>query len=256
MVKSRYFMLLSYAGSNYHGWQTQENTPDTVQQKLEESFSNLLQEPISITGCGRTDTGVHASYYVAHFDSESHVFKEDYDKWLFKLNKVLPGDIAVKKIIEVPGHFHSRFDATSRSYTYYIHQEKDPFREKFSYYHYGNLDLNLMNQGAAFLIGTHDFTSFSKTGSANKTCICDVYEARWDSHENGLVFTIRANRFLRNMVRSVVGALIKVGAEKIGPEEIKTILERKTRKQTTGTAPACGLFLSNVEYPYPIFNGK
>jgi tRNA pseudouridine38-40 synthase len=241
----RFFVELSYLGTAYCGWQRQPDAP-SVQGALEDALSTLLREPVEVTGAGRTDTGVHAARYIAHFDASS-------EPDVYHLNALLPRDIAVRRVWEVAPDAHARFDAREREYTYYITLHKDPFRQHTAWYYSGALDLDAMNRAAAHLLGTHDFTTFSKLHSGNKTFECTVFEARWaveppQAAGCGVRFTIRADRFLRNMVRSTVGTLVDVGRGKITPERFAAILEARDRSLASGSAPAQGLFLTDVRY--------
>ena len=200
----RYFIQLSYNGTAYHGWQIQENTFSTVQQVINEMLSRLLNEPVFITGCGRTDAGVHAKEYFAHFDC-SHDLKEQEAKWIFKFNHALPHDIAIQKIICVTDKANARFDAVSRTYQYSIHRDKNPFLVNRSYYLYFDLDVHKMNEAAACLFDYIDFSSFAKSNTQNATNNCKIYKAEWKKEGEQLIFTISADRFLRNMVRAIVG---------------------------------------------------
>lgn len=249
----RYFIQLSYDGTAYHGWQIQENTFRTIQQVLNEMLSRLLNEPVFVTGCGRTDTGVHAKEYYAHFDCSINL-KEDEAKWIFKFNHALPGDIALQKIIEVADNANARFDAVSRTYEYHIHQKKNPFLTNRSYFMYFNLNVDQMNKAAALLFEYIDFSSFAKSNTQNFTSNCKIYKAEWQVKNDKLIFTISADRFLRNMVRAIVGTLINVGKGKISLEEFKTIIEKKNRSGAGLSVPACGLYLTNVTYPKNQFN--
>ena len=241
---NRYALILAYDGSQYHGWQKQPNA-NTVQEVIESRLSTVLNQDIQIVGCGRTDTGVHAKDYCAHFDSRSI---SNLENLKYKLNKVLPEDISIKKIREVETSFHARFDALSREYKYCITAEKDIWNREFSSLIRGNISLDKMNAGAKLLLGKKDFTSFCKVGSDNENNFCEVLECKWSMEGTSMVFTIKANRFLRNMVRAIVGTLIEVGQEKISPEAILTILEEKNRSAAKKSAEAKGLFLSKVEY--------
>ncbi len=243
----RYFIYLSYNGKNYCGWQIQPNGI-TVQQKLEESLSLLLQEEISVVGAGRTDSGVHAACMVAHFDSEKII---DCPALVKKLNGFLPGDIAVSKIEEVIPKAHARFDAVSRTYKYYVTTKKDPFRENFAYRAPFELNFELMNEAAETLFDYEDFTSFSKLHTDVKTNNCTIMYAQWEQESDSLwVFTIQANRFLRNMVRAIVGTLFEVGRGKITVEDFRKIIEQKNRNLAGTSAPAPALFLIDVAYPF------
>ena len=240
----RYFIYLSYDGSNYHGWQIQPNAP-TVQESLEKALSLLMRTPVSITGAGRTDTGVHARKMVAHFD-----FSEiDCEQVVYKLNKILPKDIAVQRIEQVDGDMHARFSAKSRTYHYFVHLDKNPFNRAYSWQVYGQLDFGLMNKAANVLMEYEDFTSFSKSNTDTKTNNCTITYARWDMVEDGKWrFTITANRFLRNMVRAIVGTLVDVGRGKISIEQMRHIIEAKDRCQAGDSVPGNALFLVDVMY--------
>jgi tRNA pseudouridine38-40 synthase len=242
----RYFLELSYNGSRYNGWQRQPEAP-SVQQTLEEALSKYLREPIEVTGAGRTDTGVHAARYVAHFDCE--VTLTDSADFVYHVNSILPWDIAVRSVAPVAATAHARFDATSREYTYCIVPHKNPFRRDTSWQYFVPLDLDAMNRAAEWLTQYDDFTSFAKLNSANKTNICHVTRARWERQSDGtLVFRIRADRFLRNMVRAIVGTLVDVGRGKISPERFRDIIEARDLSLASGGAPAAGLFLTDITY--------
>ncbi len=245
----RYFLELSYNGAAYRGWQRQPAAP-SVQQTLEEALSTLLGvggEPIEITGAGRTDTGVHAAYYVAHFDVTRRI--ADTADFIYHANSILPPDIAIGSVKQVPDDAHARFDATEREYTYYIITRKDPFRTPLAWQYTVPLDLEAMNRAAAHLLRTEDFTTFAKLGGGNRTNICRVTEAQWQRGTNGeLIFTIRADRFLRNMVRAIVGTLVDVGRGKISPEQFAEIIAEKNLSRSSGGAPAHGLFLTDIKY--------
>ena len=243
----RYAIELSYDGGAYCGWQRQTDAA-TVQESLEKALSTLLRQSTEVVGAGRTDTGVSASYYVAHFDSCQSV---DCDHLKYKLNLILPHDIAVFAIRAVRDDFHARFDAVEREYTYYISQRKNPFRRHSAWQYYVPLDVERMNEAAKALLEWDDFTSFAKLNSNNKTNICDVRWAEWRrdaEDESLLVFTIRADRFLRNMIRALVGTLVDVGRGKLSVEEFRNILHAKDLSLSSSSAPAQGLFLSNVRY--------
>lgn len=246
----RYFIRLAYNGTNYCGWQVQPNAV-TVQSTLDKYLHMLLQVPIETVGCGRTDTGVHAADFYVHIDLEKPL--ADKAQITFKLNKVLPADIAIKEIVEVTPDGHARFSATVREYEYRITRKKSPFLQNTAYFHYGNLDIDAMNQAAAFLPTITDFKAFSRTHTDTKTTLCNVTQAYWKVEGDILVFTITANRFLRNMVRAVVGTLIDVGRGKITQEEFKNIALSLNRAEAGDSAPAEGLFLTRVEYPAEIF---
>ena len=223
----RYFIELSYDGAVYCGWQRQPDAP-TVQQTLEQGLSTLLREPIEVVGAGRTDTGVNASYYVAHFDCEKGV--ENCAQLVYKLNLILPHDVAVKSVRKVKEEAHARFDAVEREYTYYISQRKNPFRRYSAWQYYVPLDMESMNEAAAKLLEYDDFTSFAKLNSNNKTNICRVVRAEWRRDANDeqlLIFTIRADRFLRNMIRAIVGTLVDVGRGRYTVDDFERILHSR-----------------------------
>ena len=243
---SRFFLHLAYNGAAYCGWQTQPQLP-TVQLTLEQALTTLLRQPIAVVGCGRTDTGVHASDFYAHFDCEGPVQLDDL---VFKLNNILPPDIAIFDAIPVADNAHARFDATARTYQYHVSDRKLPFRQGQYCRIYYRPDISLMNRAAQVLMQYDDFTSFAKLHTQVKTNICHLSIAEWAEEEGGWVFTIRSNRFLRNMVRSVTGTLLDVGRGKLSIEGMREIIEKKDRCAAGVSMPACGLFLTKVEYPY------
>ncbi|MBR6291641.1 MAG: tRNA pseudouridine(38-40) synthase TruA [Bacteroidales bacterium] len=259
----RYFIHLAYNGANYNGWQTQPGLP-TVQQTIEGALSTLLRQPVAVVGCGRTDTGVHASDFYAHFDvqesksrrDEESKSNEDFlssgllDSLTFKLNNLLPPDIAIFAIFPVADNAHARFDATARTYQYHVSDRRLPFRQGQYCRIYYRPDLEKMNEAAKVLMEYEDFTSFAKLHTQVKTNICHLSRAEWAEEEGGWVFTIRSNRFLRNMVRSVTGTLLDVGRGKLSIEGLREIVEKKDRCAAGVSMPACGLFLTKVEYPY------
>lgn len=242
----RYFLELSYRGTSYNGWQRQTNAP-SVQQTIEQALSAILRAPIEIIGAGRTDTGVHASYYVAHFDVEKAI-EESVEQFCYHLNAMLPHDIAIQSITPVANDAHARFDAVEREYTYYILPFKEPFTRKTTWQYYVPLDVERMNRAAAILLEYNDFTAFSKLHSANKTNICTITQARWRLCGERIVFTISADRFLRNMVRAIVAALVDVGRGKIDEQAFREIIESRDRSRARGSAPSQGLFLSGIAY--------
>jgi tRNA pseudouridine38-40 synthase len=249
----RFFIQLSYNGTKYNGWQVQENTPHTIQQVLEEKLSMLFQEKIELTGCGRTDTGVHAKNYFAHFDCAKDL-SENVSHWLYKMNIILPNDISVRSIHKVSMEAHARYDALSRTYHYYLHQFKDPFLTDSSWYLYGPLDFEKMNEAAKILLSVDDFTSFSKLNTQVKTNICKITEARWEkTAESEWRFVISADRFLRNMVRAIVGTLVEVGKGKISIEDFKKLISEKNRSEAGMSAPAQALFLWDIKYKEGLF---
>lgn len=246
----RYFIELAYKGTNYHGWQKQLNAP-SVQQTLENALSIYLREDVSTIGAGRTDAGVHANYFIAHVDLVSPI--SSIPRAIYRVNSILPEDIAISGITSVSDDAHARFDALEREYKYYICNHKNPFKREFAWQYHSELNVQNMNKAASYLLNAEDFTTFSKLHSGNKTNICDVTHAHWESIDGGYIFTIRANRFLRNMVRSLVSSLVDVGRGKINTDYFKEILELKDRSLATGTAPAEGLFVNNVVYPQSVF---
>ena len=241
----RYFIDLQYDGKAYCGWQRQPDQP-TVQGTIEDALTKLLRQPTEIVGAGRTDTGVNASFYVAHFDSTEAI---DEGHIVHKLNAMLPHDIAVKSIYKVADDLHARFDAVEREYTYLLSPVKSPFRRHSAWICYYTLDIEKMNEAAKYLLEVEDFTTFAKLNSNNKTNICDVKYAEWTTEDDGtLRFTIRADRFLRNMVRSIVGTLVDVGRDRYTVEDFRKIVDSKDLSQASSGAPPQGLFLSNVKY--------
>jgi len=246
----RYFAYLSYKGTNYHGWQIQPNAI-SVQEVLNNTFSTLLREETEITGAGRTDTGVHASYYVAHFDSSNEEL--DNEKTVYKLNSFLPKDIAVSSIVKVASTAHARFDAISRSYEYHIATQKNPFEIEFAHSLYSKLDIVKMNDAAHTLYEYSDFTSFSKLHTDSLTNICKITNAHWQLEEGKLVFFISADRFLRNMVRAIVGTLLSIGSDKETVLGFRKIIEAKNRNLAGQSVPPQGLFLTDIQYPDHIF---
>ena len=244
----RYFIELSYDGTPFVGWQRQPSG-DSVQSCLEDALSILFRKPLSIVGAGRTDAGVHAHQLFAHVDLDEHVDQD----LTFRLNKLLPKEIAVRNIIAVAQHAHARFDAVSRSYRYHITTQKNPFLQKRSYQFAKPLDLDLMNQAAKILIDHKNFKCFSKSKTDVKTYVCDIQQVHWQQNGSELVFFIQANRFLRNMVRAIVGTLIEVGLRKISISDFEAILASRDRSQAGYSVPAHGLYLENVNYSKHIF---
>ncbi len=240
----RYFMELAYRGKQYHGWQRQPNAI-SVQQTVEERLSLLLRETISLTTAGRTDAGVHALQTFAHFD-----VTKDFDTVFMKkrLNAFLPEDIVVKRFIQVPDNAHARYDATEREYVYKIIQSKNPFMWDLAWELFEPLNMKAMNTAASVLMQYEDFQSFSKVKTDVKTFNCDIRQASWRKKGDLLIFRISANRFLRNMVRAIVGTLVEIGLGKIPPEQMHTIIQSKNRSQAGPSAPAQGLYLYRVKY--------
>lgn len=252
--KMRYFAELRYDGAAYCGWQRQPDQP-TVQQTLEQALATLLREPIEVVGAGRTDTGVNASYYVVHFDTSAPI--DSPQQLLYKLDFLLPPDIAVGTLTSVSDEAHARFSAREREYRYFIEPHKNPFTRGGSWQYYVPLDVGRMNEAAAMLLEFDDFTSFAKLNSNNHTNICHIMQADWTVESSGaLRFTIRADRFLRNMVRAIVGTLVDVGRGRYTPEQFREIIAARDLSRSSGGAPAQGLFLSDIRYPAEIFERK
>lgn len=243
----RYFVEFAYNGARYHGWQSQPNAV-TVQEEMTKAFGLLLSVELELVGAGRTDAGVHARQMYAHFDWHQEI---DEAKLIAKLNSFLSKDIAVYRIFPVNDDAHARFDATQRKYEYYLHTKKNPFLNETSWYNHRPLDFDKMNQAAKILFEYEDFECFSKTHTDVYTYLCKIYQAEWTNvAEHQWVFTITANRFLRNMVRAVVGTLVNVGLGKIEPEDVHKIIQSKDRGKAGFSVPACGLHLVEVSYPY------
>jgi len=249
-MAQRFFLQLSYKGTNYHGWQIQPNAV-SVQEVMEKALSTVLREEIVVVGAGRTDTGVHASFFVLHFDTEKNTIETE--KLVYKLNRFLPPDIAVHKIRKVKPDAHARFDAVSRTYYYYISIKKNPFTIETNYLYTGFLDMDKMNEATLVLFEFEDFTSFSRLHTDVKTNNCKIYQAEWKKEETQLVFVIKADRFLRNMVRAIVGTLLEVGRGKLAIEDFRKIIEVKDRGLAGASAPAHGLFLEDIEYSEDLF---
>ncbi|MDR6300697.1 tRNA pseudouridine(38-40) synthase TruA [Mesonia maritima] len=245
----RLFLDLAYNGKAYHGWQIQPNAI-SVQEEVEKSLSVAFQQKISIVGAGRTDTGVHANQLIAHFDIDKE--KINTSQLQFKLNSLLPNDIAIYGIYKVKPDAHARFDALSREYKYFVVTKKDPFLEDFAYYIKKELNIELMNEASKILLNYKDFKCFSKSRTDVKTYNCTIENASWKQKNHTLVFTIKADRFLRNMVRAIVGTLIEVGLEKIKPAAIHGIVKSRNRSNAGKSVDAKGLFLHKIEYPNEI----
>ncbi len=245
----RYFIQLSFDGTRYNGWQVQDNAP-TVQGTLDDALTTLLREPIGTTGAGRTDTGVHARKFFAHFDSALNPESLNPHQLVYKLNRILPPDIGVQHVFPVNEQMHARFSAISRTYHYMICTEKDPFFYGKTWLMEQTLHLDQMQEAANLLPGKKDFAAFSKSHTQTKTTICQVSTAKWHLDEHLLLFEITADRFLRNMVRAITGTLIEVGLGKRSVEEFRQIILSKDRQQAGYSAPACGLYLVDVVYPF------
>jgi len=252
-LTQRYFIELAYKGTRFHGWQVQPNAL-TVQECMENALSTITRERVELTGAGRTDTGVHASYFVAHFDS----LKPDLDHpdFTHKLNSFLKDDLSVFAVSKVRPDAHARFDAVSRTYQYHLNLRKDPFSVETSWYFFRQPDVEKMNQACQILFEYIDFTSFSKLHTDVKTNNCKIIQAEWLQKGSDLVFTVKADRFLRNMVRAVVGTLLEVGLGKMDMAGFRKVIEQKDRGAAGLSVPAHGLFLTDIEYPAHIFVKK
>ncbi|MFD1552112.1 tRNA pseudouridine(38-40) synthase TruA [Putridiphycobacter roseus] len=246
-MKKRYFVELSYLGKNYSGWQIQPNA-HTIQQELQDNLTKLNRNnPIKIIGCGRTDAGVHAQHYYMHMDYPEIL---DIRHFIFKLNHMLPKAIVILDVFEVHEKAHTRYNATDRTYKYYLHHFKNPFIKDTSWYCYETLDIQLMNEAASTLLNHRDFEAFSKVSTNVNNFICTVRQAQWEQIGEQMVFTISANRFLRNMVRAIVGTLIEVGAKRMTLDEFEAVILSKDRDCAGKSAPANGLTLMEVKYPF------
>ena len=242
----RYFIELAYKGTNYHGWQYQPEA-NSVQETLNKALSVLLKTAIDVVGAGRTDTGVHAKQMYAHFDFEKEI---NTNQLVHKLNSFLPKDIVVYSIIKVSNEAHARFDATKRTYEYHIHTFKDVFENEGSWLHQLPIDIDKMNEACQILFKHNDFECFSKTNTDVRTFNCVIFEANWKQRGSKIVFTIAADRFLRNMVRAIVGTMINIGLNKISLTDFEKIIESKNRSQAGFSAPAHGLYLTQIAYEY------
>lgn len=244
----RYFVQIAYNGKNFHGWQVQPNA-NTIQAEMNKALTTYLNaDSIHCIGCGRTDTGVHATDYYLHFDTENETLANDVT--VYRMNRILPFSIVVKRILKVEPHRHARFDALSRTYQYHIHLEKDPFLLEGSLFFPYELAIDKMNKACTLLFNYSDFTSFSKVHSDAKTNICKIIRAEWSKTGNNLTFTIQADRFLRNMVRAIVGTLLEVGQNRISLEEFAQVIEAKDRGKAGKSVDGKGLFLTAVEYDF------
>lgn len=248
---NRYFIYLGYNGKPFCGWQIQPNGI-TVQQCIEEALATLFRQPVPIVGAGRTDAGVHARTMVAHFDMSEPI--ADLAFLAEKLNRLLPKEIAIYRIVPVTPEAHARFDALSRTYHYYITTSKDPFNFEYSYKLHGEIDFAAMNEACKVLFDYIDFTSFSKLHTDVKTNNCRIMHAEWTPAGDMWKFTIRADRFLRNMVRAIVGTLLEVGRKKMTIDEFRRVIEAKDRNKAGTSVPGHALFLAEVSYPDKLFN--
>lgn len=245
----RYFFEIAYNGTNYHGWQRQKNAI-SVQEVVENSLSMIIREEIVISGSGRTDTGVHCEQQYFHADIENSF---DLNGLKYQLNSYLPPDISIRSIRRVTDDAHARFTAISRSYEYRITTEKSPFLQNLSYFYPKSLNIQTMNEAATLLIGKQDFEAFSKVKTDVNNFVCEITAAEWVKEKDVYIFKITANRFLRGMVRAIVGTLLNAGKDKMQPEKFQSIIAGKDRKEAGSSAPACGLFLTEVAYPQEIF---
>jgi tRNA pseudouridine38-40 synthase len=248
LIPERFFIELAYNGTAYHGWQVQPNAL-TVQECLDKALTTYFRQPVVSLGCGRTDTGVHAAEFFAHIDLLD-VDEAKIARSITSINSLLPYDIAVKSIFKVADNAHARFDATSRTYQYHLHFHKDPFKLHRSWLYKGDLDVSAMNTAAEIIQQYTDFSCFSKSNTKTFTNNCTITKAFFEQQEDGLVFTIQADRFLRNMVRAIVGTLVRVGSREIAPAEIINIIESKNRSNAGQSVPACGLYLMHITYPF------
>jgi len=252
-LTQRYFIELAYKGTHFHGWQVQPNAV-SVQECLEKALSTITRERISVTGAGRTDTGVHASYFVAHFDSAKLTL--DHPDFTHKLNSFLNKDMVIFGISKVSPEAHARFDAISRTYHYHLNLRKDPFLLETSWHFFHQPNIGAMNEASRVLFDCTDFTSFSKLHTDVKTNNCKIYQAEWIQDGEYIVFTVKADRFLRNMVRALVGTILEVGIGKIDLTQFRKIIEQKDRGAAGLSVPAHGLFLTGGDYPETIFKRK
>jgi len=243
----RFFLEISFTGTNYSGWQIQKNA-HSVQAEINQALSALLSNQIKTTGCGRTDAGVHAKQFFLHFDTD----KNPPEDFLYKLNRMLPDDIAAHRLIPVEPHARSRQDATERTYEYHAHLKKDPFLNNFSFYFpFGNPDIRQMQEAAHLLKSFKDFKPLSKTDTVEKTTLCNIYSSEWNMiDENRLRYTITADHFLRGMVRLIVGAMLMIGTDKMTLEEFISVMKKKRKFRYIMAVPGCGLSLVRVKYPY------
>jgi len=248
---SRFFLEIKYDGTNYHGWQIQQNA-NSVQAEINKALSTLLQTEILVTGAGRTDAGVHAKQLFAHFDTNTII---EINKMLFKINSFLPDDISCSSITKVTDDAHARFSANYRTYEYWITKNKNPFLVNKAFYLPYSLDIDLMNEASQKLLNYTDFSCFSKSNTDTHTNDCDITFVNWEMKNDYLVFTITANRFLRNMVRAIVGTLLDIGQQKINPNDLDLIINSKDRGKAGTSAPAHGLYLTEVNYPKEVING-
>lgn len=244
---TRYFFEISYNGTPYYGWQQQVGQV-SIQEVLQKELKKVFQkQEIEIVGCGRTDKGVHAKQFFFHVD---FTYEIETENLAYKLNKMLSDSISVARIFSVKSDLHARFSAKKRTYRYFIHHQKDPFLSEFSTYFQHKVDISTMNEACLHLLGKQDFSSFAKIHTDVKTHICTVYHAQWIEQENQLIFEISADRFLRNMVRAIVGTMLDIGTKKIVPENLPVIIDQKNRSAASKSVSPNGLFLWKVEYDF------
>lgn len=248
----RYLLHLSFCGTNYNGWQVQENSK-SVQSEIDQRITQLFSEPVLSVGCGRTDTGVHASNFILHFDLTREISVDDLK---FKLNRMLPPDIVVYHAFEVEKDFHARFDALSRTYHYFISKERNPFLTNLSWHIHYRLNIQAMNETIQILKEYEDFSSFSKSKTQVKTNLCTIHEVNWKETADFYIFSIKANRFLRNMVRAIVGTSLQIGLNKLDEKGLRAIVEGKDRRLAFESVPGTGLYLTQIEYPTTKFKGN
>lgn len=244
----RYVLKLAYDGTVYYGWQSQA-VGNTVQQEIEQALEKITRQKLSVMGCGRTDTGVHAKMFFLHFDWDG----APDERFLFRLNNALPRDISVSEIFPVKDTFHARFSATYRKYEYWISRKPNPFLRQWSYLRYEPFDMSAMEVGCEYLLTQKDFKSFSKSRTDVKTNLCDLMECRWEEKEDLLIFHVKADRFLRNMVRAMVGTLLKMGTGDLDPEGLAAVMQSGNRSKAGKSVPARGLYLTEVGYPWEKF---
>lgn len=243
---ARYFLELSFKGTNFSGWQIQDNA-NSVQAEINKALTVLCGTPTDCAGCGRTDTGVHALQFFAHFDAAE---MQDERQFLFQLNSILPLAIVIHQLLLLHDDAHARYDARARTYQYFIHQTKNPFINEYSWHRGYDFDLMKMNEACQLLYAHSDFSCFSKSNNQQKTNICSVDKAVWTKQNERIIFTITANRFLRGMVRAIVGTMLQVGTNKMSIDEFKRVLIKGDRKEAGASVPAHGLFLTKIIYPF------
>jgi tRNA pseudouridine38-40 synthase len=245
---SRFFLEVSYNGANYSGFQSQHNTDKTIQSEITKAYTILEKRVVELVGSSRTDAGVHAFQNYFHFDCEvAH-----HEQFVYKMNAILPGDIVIKKLVAMPGVEHSRFDALSREYRYYIYRQKDPFLQDRAFYFPYRLNIEIMQEAASVLGSYTDFTSFSKRNTQVKTFECQLMESEWYWENDCLVYRVKGNRFLRGMVRALTATMLKVGRGKLSLDEFRSIIEAKDCTKASFAVPAHGLFLVAVQFPYNV----